>query len=247
LKADIEQLLRAALAALAQDGTVQDPATAINITRSKDPEHGDFACNVALTLAKAAGLPPRKLAEMIVARLPANTLLLKCEIAGPGFINFFVSRSAGEHVVARILQQQTAYGRSAQPNATDVLIEFVSANPTGPLHVGHGRQAALGDALAAVLESQGYKVSREFYYNDAGVQIENLALSVQSRARGLKPTITANIFRISPTIFWRKRLCKRWMGYPSPLTAKSMISTPFANSPLLICAMSRTSICRSSA
>jgi arginyl-tRNA synthetase len=187
LKADIEQLLRAALAALAQDGTVQDPAAAINVTRSKDPEHGDFACNVALTLAKAAGLPPRKLAEMIVARLPANPLLLKCEIAGPGFINFFVSRSAGEHVIARILQQQAAYGHSTQGNGTHVLIEFVSANPTGPLHVGHGRQAALGDALAAVLESQGYKVSREFYYNDAGVQIENLALSVQSRARGLKP------------------------------------------------------------
>lgn len=188
MKTEIEQLVRTALATLQAEGLV--PAggeTAVQVLRNKNPEHGEFASNIAMTLAKTAGMAPRKLAELLVARLPASRILSKTEIAGPGFINFFVSQTASGGVIADILQQGAAFGHNSRGAGQRMLIEFVSANPTGPLHVGHGRQAALGDALAALMETQGYQVSREFYYNDAGVQIENLALSVQARARGLKP------------------------------------------------------------
>jgi arginyl-tRNA synthetase len=188
LKTEIEQLVQTALATLRSEGLI--PAgneTAVQVQRNKNPEHGEFASNIAMTLAKTAGMAPRKLAELLVAKLPPSGILRKTEIAGPGFINFFVTQSASGGVIAEILQQGAAFGRSRRGAGQRMLIEFVSANPTGPLHVGHGRQAALGDALAALMETQGYQVSREFYYNDAGVQIENLALSVQARARGLKP------------------------------------------------------------
>jgi arginyl-tRNA synthetase len=188
LKTEIEQLVQTALAALATEGLIPAGGTTpVQVQRNKNPEHGEFACNIAMTLAKTAGMPPRKLAELLVAKLPPSGILRKTEIAGPGFINFFVTQSASGGVVAEILRQGAAFGRSTRGSGQRMLIEFVSANPTGPLHVGHGRQAALGDALSALMETQGYQVSREFYYNDAGVQIENLALSVQARACGLKP------------------------------------------------------------
>src|SRR5262249_49144075 len=153
----------------------------------KSREHGDFATNLALTLAKAARVKPRELANKIVAGLPASDYVDKVEIAGPGFINFFLKTDAFTQIVPRILAAGANYGRSQRYAGIKLQVEFVSANPTGPLHVGHGRQAALGDALAALLESQGYDVTREFYYNDAGVQIDKLTRSVQARARGLKP------------------------------------------------------------
>ncbi len=159
----------------------------VHIDRSKDKRHGDFACNVALTLAAKAGTAPRRLAERIVAALPPHADIERVEIAGPGFINFFMSADAFRRVIPQILHDGAAFGRSAHGAGQRVQVEFVSANPTGPLHVGHGRQAALGDALACLLQTQGYEVSREFYYNDAGVQIQNLALSVQARAQGIKP------------------------------------------------------------
>jgi arginyl-tRNA synthetase len=130
---------------------------------------------------------PRQLAQAIVDALPASELISKVEIAGPGFINFHLSASAYQQELSRILDLATAYGYNKRGAGQSTVVEFVSANPTGPLHVGHGRQAALGDALCALLQTQGYNVTREFYYNDAGVQIQNLALSVQARARGLKP------------------------------------------------------------
>ncbi len=160
---------------------------AIELERTRDANHGDFACNLAMRLSKAARRNPRELAQALIAALPASALLSKVEVAGPGFINFHLSPNAYAQELDSVQQQAANYGHSTTGNGQQVLLEFVSANPTGPLHVGHGRQAALGDALGALLATQGYAVTREFYYNDAGVQIQNLALSVQARARGFKP------------------------------------------------------------
>ncbi|AGK46713.1 arginine--tRNA ligase [Burkholderia thailandensis MSMB121] len=164
---------------------------AIALERPKVAAHGDVACNVALQLAKPLGANPRQLAERIVAALTtqpaAAGLVAAAEIAGPGFINLRLTPASKQAVIGAVFAEGRAFGASERERGKRVLLEFVSANPTGPLHVGHGRQAALGDALANVLASQGYAVHREFYYNDAGVQIGNLAISTQARARGLKP------------------------------------------------------------
>ncbi|MBN3789922.1 arginine--tRNA ligase [Burkholderia sp. Ac-20353] len=166
-------------------------APAITLERPKVAAHGDVACNVAMQLAKPLGANPRQLAEKIVAALTAQAdaqgLVEAAEIAGPGFINLRLTAAAKQAVIAAVFEQGRAFGTSDREHGKQVLLEFVSANPTGPLHVGHGRQAALGDVLANVIASQGYAVHREFYYNDAGVQIGNLAISTQARARGLKP------------------------------------------------------------
>ncbi|WP_321872255.1 arginine--tRNA ligase [Burkholderia ubonensis] len=166
-------------------------APAITLERPKVAAHGDVACNVAMQLAKPLGANPRQLAEQIVAALTAQPgaqgLVEAAEIAGPGFINLRLTAAAKQAVIAAVLAEGREFGLSTREHGKQVLLEFVSANPTGPLHVGHGRQAALGDALANVIASQGYAVHREFYYNDAGVQIGNLAISTQARARGLKP------------------------------------------------------------
>jgi arginyl-tRNA synthetase len=158
-------------------------ATPVSLERPKQATHGDFASNVALSLAKQARRNPRDLAQALVAVLPASPLLARAEIAGAGFINLHLTPAARQAVVARILAEQQAFGRSDAHAGSKVMVEFVSANPTGPLHVGHGRQAALGDAIGNLLDAQGFVVTREFYYNDAGAQIHNLALSVQARAR----------------------------------------------------------------
>jgi arginyl-tRNA synthetase len=188
LKTLIETLLRRALDALPESLV---PATqrglAIEVERTKDAQHGDFATNLAMHLAKTARQNPRKLAEALAAALPQDPAVAKVEIAGAGFINFFLKDNAYHAEIGRVLAQGDAYGTSAKGAGRRVVVEFVSANPTGPLHVGHGRQAALGDALASLLQATGYQVTREYYYNDAGVQIQNLALSVQARARGLRP------------------------------------------------------------
>ncbi|HKK55260.1 arginine--tRNA ligase, partial [Marinobacter sp.] len=152
-----------------------------------DKAHGDYACNIALVASKAAGCAPRELAEALVARLPQNTAIGKVEIAGPGFINFFMNTASAFAVVDAILEQADQFGRNHNGRGEKVQVEFVSANPTGPLHVGHGRGAAIGDCLSRLLEANGYQVTREFYYNDAGAQINNLALSVQARVKGLTP------------------------------------------------------------
>jgi arginyl-tRNA synthetase len=171
-----------------EDGTAIATPTA-TLERPRDAAHGDVACNIAMQIAKPLKKNPRELAQAIVANLMAqpDDIIASAEIAGPGFINIRVKDSAKQAVVAQILQQGENFGKSNRGANTPVVIEFVSANPTGPLHVGHGRQAALGDALAALMTAQGFDVTREFYYNDAGVQIGNLGLSVQARARGLEP------------------------------------------------------------
>ena len=159
------------------------PATVVELERPKSREHGDFATNVALQLAKHVGQKPRDVASAIVAALPRNDALERCEIAGPGFINFTLAAESRFAVVGAILAAGPAFGKSNERAGHRIMVEFVSANPTGPLHVGHGRQAALGDAISTLLEWQGWRVTREFYYNDAGNQIANLGLSVQARIR----------------------------------------------------------------
>jgi arginyl-tRNA synthetase len=187
VKIQVERLVQAALATLPADVLPTDIQPEVNIERTRDAAHGDFATNIALQLAKPARRNPRQLAQAIVDALAPNDLISKIEIAGPGFINFHLSAEAYQQELALIFDLGASYGYSKRHAGERTMVEFVSANPTGPLHVGHGRQAALGDALAALLQTQGYEVSREFYYNDAGVQIQNLAVSVQARARGLKP------------------------------------------------------------
>ena len=155
----------------------------IDVERPKNPEHGDFTTNVALQLAKRVGRKPREVAEMIRVGLGAIDPQTTASIAGPGFLNFVLPADKRFEVVRRALGEGAAFGRSRAHEGHKIMVEFVSANPTGPLHVGHGRQAALGDAIATLLEWQGWRVTREFYYNDGGNQIANLALSVQARIK----------------------------------------------------------------
>jgi arginyl-tRNA synthetase len=186
LKQQLEKLVRQAIDSLRAEGCVSaDLRDKVQITRTRDKQHGDFTCNIALLAARTVGRAPRELGQVIVQRLPASDALDKVEIAGPGFINFYLKPDANRPLIGLILEAGHSYGRSRLGAARKVLVEFVSANPTGPLHVGHGRQAALGDAIARLLEATGWSVSREFYYNDAGAQIENLGLSVQARLNQL--------------------------------------------------------------
>jgi arginyl-tRNA synthetase len=177
--------IEAAVAAVLPDAT-----PTILLERPKVAAHGDLATNVAMQLAKPAKRNPRELAEAVLAVLMADaqarSLIDQAELAGPGFINFRLTHSARTAVMASIAQQGQAFGRAPR-KAQKVLVEFVSANPTGPLHVGHARQAALGDALCRLFDASGFEVSREFYYNDAGNQIQNLAISVQARGQGIEP------------------------------------------------------------
>jgi arginyl-tRNA synthetase len=163
----------------------------ITLERPRDAAHGDLACNIAMQLAKPLKRNPRELAQAIVDAVLANParigLIDSIDIAGPGFINLHVALATKHAVIRRIFADAQCYGRTNLAANHKVLVEFVSANPTGPLHVGHGRQGALGDAICALFEAQGYTVQREFYYNDAGVQIATLASSVQARAKGSKP------------------------------------------------------------
>jgi arginyl-tRNA synthetase len=197
-KTQLIHLIANALNSIAQErGLAAGEFPIPHLERPKVIDHGDVACNIALQIAKAWKANPRELAGLIVARLRLNLeyqdLIASSDIAGPGFINFRLSQHAKSGVIQIILNDQDRFGRHDRSGLQDAsiparaMIEFVSANPTGPLHVGHGRQAALGDALANLLDSQEIKVHREFYYNDAGVQIQNLAISVQARLRGLAP------------------------------------------------------------
>lgn len=177
--------IQAAVAALLPDAQAN-----VLLERPKVAAHGDLATNIAMQLAKPARRNPRELAQALVDALQADpqaaALIASAELAGPGFINFRLTPAARQAVLPVVSAQGAQYGRAARRDAK-VLVEFVSANPTGPLHVGHARQAALGDALCRLFDASGFDVTREFYYNDAGNQIENLAISVQARARGLTP------------------------------------------------------------
>jgi arginyl-tRNA synthetase len=183
LKNRITQLLATAATTLHTDGVLPDPidSSTITVERSRDEGHGDFATNLALTLAKSARTSPRDLATQLIAALPADEVIDKVEIAGPGFINFFLKLESLNSVVADVLAAGSAWGRSDLGASQSVLLEYVSANPTGPLHVGHGRGAAYGSTLAALLQFAGYKVAQEYYVNDAGRQMDILATSIWLR------------------------------------------------------------------
>ncbi len=157
------------------------PAIAATVERPKQVQHGDYATSVALQHAKRLGLNPRAFAQALCEQLSGCDALERAEVAGPGFVNISLSHAARQRVVRDVLRDGRAYGRGGAGAGRPVMVEFVSANPTGPLHVGHGRGAAVGDAIASLLEWQGWSVHREFFYNDAGAQIDNLALSVQAR------------------------------------------------------------------
>ena len=197
MKSQLRALIEQGLDALRAAGTLPaDLATPeFVVERPKERSHGDFSTNAAMALAKhapgkdegAAKPNPRALAQALVAALPVGGDIAKVEIAGPGFINFHLAPAAYQRVVRDVIEAGDRYGHNASGRGHTVGVEFVSANPTGPLHVGHGRAAAIGDCIARVLAANGWNVKREFYYNDAGVQIDNLARSTQARAQGLKP------------------------------------------------------------
>ncbi|WP_347252444.1 arginine--tRNA ligase [Legionella sp.] len=182
MKQTVEQLLEQALEVLKKSSVVpHDLDTDIKVERAKDKSHGDFATNLALMLAKPCRQAPRQLAELIVKHLPANQAVEQVEIAGPGFINFFMRDETRSQVIAEVLQRGEHFGRSNLGQGQKMILEYVSANPTGPLHVGHGRGAAFGATLANVLAAAGFNVTSEYYVNDAGRQMNILAVSVWLR------------------------------------------------------------------
>ena len=181
LKAHLTHLLTQAA------GTIGADIAAINIVldRPKSADHGDFSSNLAMMLAKPLRQNPRELAASLIKALPQSEYIAKVEIAGAGFINFFLNAASQQSVITEILKSGEQFGRNNTGNSEKVQVEFVSANPTGPLHVGHGRGAAVGDCLARLLNANGWNVTREFYYNDAGAQIDNLVISVTARCKGI--------------------------------------------------------------
>jgi len=183
MKSELQHLVQAALQALRADGVLTDDLSdhAPQVDRTRDPSHGDFATNVAMVLAKRARSRPRDLAERIIAGLPPSPLIDRVEIAGPGFINFRLTADAYHALIPEIMAQGTNYGRSNIGAGSPVQVEFVSANPTGPLHVGHGRGAAYGAVVADLLAAVGFDVHREYYVNDAGRQMDILGTSVWLR------------------------------------------------------------------
>jgi arginyl-tRNA synthetase len=199
LKTLIEKLLGQALTALPEDLVPSALRTlSVEVENTRDPQHGDFASNLAMRLAKATRQNPRKLAEALVRLLPASPAVAKVDIAGAGFINFFLSKDAYHAEIGKVLQEGRRYGRSLVGAGRSVQVEFVSANPTGPLHVGHGRHAAFGATVANLLEGVGYRVEREYYINDAGRQMEILAVSTWLRYLehcGERFTFPANGYR----------------------------------------------------
>jgi arginyl-tRNA synthetase len=182
VKNTIAQLVEQALGNMPDLAEIPEGAAiGATVERTRDPRHGDFSCNIAMRLARSAQKNPRELAAEIVRRLPDSELLEKIEIAGPGFINFYLGDAALHREISAILEAGERYGRQPRKDHPKVLLEFVSANPTGPLHVGHGRHAAYGATMGNLLEAAGFEVEREYYVNDAGRQMDILGLSVWLR------------------------------------------------------------------
>jgi arginyl-tRNA synthetase len=181
----LKQIISDLLLQAAQKLVADTSSLTIILERPKSAEHGDFASNIAMQLAKPLKKNPRSIAEALIEALPQSEYISKVEIAGAGFINFFLNSQTKQTIVRDILQAGEKFGHNNTGNGEKIQVEFVSANPTGPLHVGHGRGAAVGDCLARLLCASGWDVTREFYYNDAGAQIDNLTKSVQARAQGI--------------------------------------------------------------
>ncbi len=188
MKSILQKLLEDAVKQLKQDNILpEDLSVEIHLNYTKEKSHGDFATNLAMMLSKKAGYAPRDMAQEIINAIKDADILDKTEIAGPGFINFFLSQSAQTQIIKDILEIGCDYGKNQDGQQQPIQVEFVSANPTGPLHVGHGRGAVIGDSICRLLQNSGWDVTREFYYNDAGQQIKNLALSVQARCKDITP------------------------------------------------------------
>ena len=187
MKAHLTELLAQAAKSLTQNADFDASNLAIQLERPKNKDHGDFSTNLAMLLAKPLRQNPRAIAESLIQALPTSAYVEKVEIAGAGFINFYLGANAKQAIIGLIAAQGEKFGHNNIGQGRKVQVEFVSANPTGPLHVGHGRGAAVGDCLARLLDANGWAVTREFYYNDAGVQIDNLTHSVQLRCRGITP------------------------------------------------------------
>ena len=199
MKFEVQALVKAALKDMSERGELPDlPPLEPHIERTRQKSHGDFASNIAMVLAKQARCNPRELAETIIGRLPESQLIERAEVAGPGFINFFLGRESAYQLVRQIRHQKQAYGSLSASGLPRIMVEFVSANPTGPLHVGHGRGAAYGDALVRVLRKAGYDAASEYYVNDAGRQMDILALSVWLRYLdlcGIEVAFPANAYQ----------------------------------------------------
>ena len=183
MKTELASIISSALDQILDDSSTID----IHIERPKTLEHGDYSTNIALQLTKILKKNPREIAQLIIEKVGLDPSIDRLEIAGPGFINFYLSSAGKSSIINGIFSQSTNYGHNLTGKNQKLQVEFVSANPTGPLHIGHGRGAAIGDSLARIMQANGWDVTREFYYNDAGQQINNLALSVQSRIKGIEP------------------------------------------------------------
>ena len=183
MKTELASIISSALDQILDDSSTID----IHIERPKTLEHGDYSTNIALQLTKILKKNPREIAQLIIEKVGLHPSIDRLEIAGPGFINFYLSSAGKSSIINNIFSQSTNYGHNLTGKNQKLQVEFVSANPTGPLHIGHGRGAAIGDSLARIMQANGWDVTREFYYNDAGQQINNLALSVQSRIKGIEP------------------------------------------------------------
>jgi arginyl-tRNA synthetase len=189
MKRDVSEIIKTALSAACAAGelkTEESLLPAITVDQSKKEKFGDFSTNIAMLLAKSEGKPPRDIAALIAERISKNENVERTEVAGPGFINIFLDRAYWVRLLGRILSSGAGYGSSTMGKGKRVQVEFVSANPTGPLHIGHGRGAAVGDAIARVLKAAGYEVTKEFYINDAGRQVYNLGESIQLRMQELQ-------------------------------------------------------------
>lgn len=183
MKTQLTNIISAALDQILDDSSIVD----IQIDRPKSLQHGDYSTNLALQLSKILKKNPREIAQLVIEKIGLDPAFDKLEIAGPGFINFYLSSTGRSSIIKNIFDESSSYGHNQSGKNQKLQVEFVSANPTGPLHIGHGRGAAIGDSLARIMEANGWDVTREFYYNDAGQQINNLALSVQSRVNNIQP------------------------------------------------------------
>ena len=186
MKTQLASIIFSALDQILDDSSIID----IHIERPKTLEHGDYSTNIALQLTKILKKNPREIAQLIIEKIGLDPSIDRLEIAGPGFINFYLSAAGKSSIIKNIFTQSINYGHNEAGKNQKLQVEFVSANPTGPLHIGHGRGAAIGDSSARIMQANGWDVTREFYYNDAGQQINNLALSVQSRIKGIEPDDT---------------------------------------------------------
>jgi arginyl-tRNA synthetase len=209
LKAKVAKLVEQAISSLPALAEAPEIASiSTTVERTRDARHGDFTTNIAMRLAKSVGSNPRDIAQTIIDAIPGSELVESVEIAGPGFINFRLSNRAFHEELENILDTGSDYGRQPTRDEPKILLEFVSANPTGPLHVGHGRHASYGATLGNLLEAAGYPVDREYYVNDAGRQMDILGISVLLRALEASGAVFEFPASIS-TASARKRFSKR--------------------------------------